>query len=108
MSSVIKDLLRSYKVEAPVRSVRPPPWDLGAVLRYLVSSTFEPLVSTPLHSLTKKMLFLLSLATAKHVRELQMLSRYVLFSSSGVCVAYVLGFLAKTESALHPLPLTLS
>ena len=102
--SVLKDLLHSFKVEAPVRSVRSPPWDLDVVLRYLISSTFEPLTSIPLRSLTKKVSFLLALPTAKRVGELQALSRYVSFSSSGACVAYVPEFFAKTESALHPLP----
>ena len=72
-----------------MRSVHPPPWDLDAVLRYLIPSTFAPLASTPLHSLMKKVLLLLSLATAKRVGELQALSRYVSFSSSGACVAYL-------------------
>ena len=103
-SSVLKDLLRTFKVKAPVRSIRPPPWDLDVVLRFLISSTFEPLASTSLRSLTKNVLFLVSLATAKCVGELQALSRYVSFSSSGAYVAYVPEFLAKTESALHPLP----
>ena len=103
-SPVIKDLIRSFKVETPVRLVRPPSWDLDAVLRYLLSSTFEPLATTPLCLLMKKVLFLTALATAKRVGELQALSRYVSFSSSGACVAYVPEFLAKTESALHPLP----
>ena len=66
-SPVIKDLIRSFKVETPVRSVRPPSWDLDAVLRYLISSTFQPLSSTPLRLLTKKVLFLIALATAKRV-----------------------------------------
>ena len=33
-SSVIQDLLRSFKVEAPCRSIRPPSWDLEAVLHF--------------------------------------------------------------------------
>ena len=46
---------------------------------------------------------MLSLAMAKCVGELQALSRYVSFSFSGACVAYVPELLAKAESALHPL-----
>ena len=103
-SFILKDLLRSFKVEAPVQLIRPPPWDFDAVLRFLISSTFEPLASTSLHSLMKKVLFPVSLATTKRVGELQAPSRYVSFSSSGACVAYVPEFLAKTESALHSLP----
>ena len=32
---VIKDLLWSFNVEAPLRPLRPPAWDLSLVLRYL-------------------------------------------------------------------------
>ena len=41
---------------------------------------------------------------AKHVSELQALSSSVSFSSEGEVVSYVPEFLAKTESALRPLP----
>ena len=46
----------------------------------------------------------MSLATAKCVSELQALSSIVSFSSEGAVVSYVPEFLAKTESALRPLP----
>ena len=103
-SPVLQDLVRYFKVEVSVRLVRPPPWDLEVVLRFLHSSTFEPLSSLSLHVLTKKALLLVSLATAKRVGELQALSRVVSFSSSGACLTYVPEFVAKTESALNPLP----
>ena len=48
-SPVLQDLVRSLKIEVPVR---PPPWDLEVVLRFLRSSTFEPLSSLSLRSLT--------------------------------------------------------
>ena len=72
-SPVIKDLILSFKVETPVRSAHPPSWDLNAVLRYLISSTFEPLSSTPLRCLMKKV-FLVALVMAKRVGELQAIS----------------------------------
>ena len=50
---VIKDHLRSLKVEAPPRPLRPPAWDLSVVMRYLVSSSFELLSQSSLQSLTK-------------------------------------------------------
>ena len=99
----IHDLLRSFYVEAPVREVRPPAWDLPTVLNYLRSSPFEPLSSASLRDLSRKTLFLLSLATAKRVRELQALSRRVSFSSSAAGLSYVPEFVAKTESACRPL-----
>ena len=67
-SPILQDLMRSFKVEVPVRSVRPPTWDL-VVLCYLRSSSFEPLSSLSLRSLMKKVWFLVSLATAKKVSE---------------------------------------
>ena len=103
-SPVLQDLLRSFQVAAPSRSIQPPLWDLNKVLAYLRSSAFEPLQSTSLQSLSKKTLFLMSLATAKRVSELQALSSIVSFSSEGAVVSYVPEFLAKTESALRPLP----
>ena len=67
---VLKHLIRSFKVEAPPRPVWPPAWDLHIVLQYLNSSSFEPLHQCSLRTLTRKVLFLISLATAKRVGEL--------------------------------------
>ena len=107
-SPVIHDLLLSFKVEAPCRAVRPPSWDLEAVLRYLRSPIFEPLASSPLRDLTRKTLFLVTLATAKRVGEIQALSRLVSFSSSSTGLSYVPEFLAKTKTAVRPLPRSFS
>ena len=103
-SPVLHDLLRSFQVEAPIREVRPPSWDLTIVLTFLRSSSFEPLTTISLRDLTRKTLFLLSLATAKRVGEIQALSRHVSFSSFAAGLSYVPEFVAKTESALRPLP----
>ena len=103
-SPVLHDLLRSFQVEAPIREVRPPSWDLTTVLTYLRSSSFEPLTTISLRDLTRKTLFFISLATAKRVGEIQALSRRVSFSSSSAGLSYVPEFVAKTESAMRPLP----
>ena len=103
-SPVLHDLLHSFQVEAPIREVRPPSWDLPTVLNYLRFSSFEPLSTISLRDLTRKTLFLISLATAKRIGELQALSRRVSFSSSSAGLAYVPEFVAKTESAIRPLP----
>ena len=103
-SPTLHDLLRSFQVEAPVREVRPPSWDLPTVLNFLRSSPFEPLSSASLRDLTRKTLFLIALATAKRVGELQALSRLVSFSSSAAGLSYVPEFVAKTETATRPLP----
>ena len=91
-------------MEAPVKEVRPPSWDLLTVLNFLRSLPFEPLSSASLRDLTRKTLFLIALATAKRVGELQALSRLVSFSSSAAGLSYVPEFVAKAETSLRPLP----
>ena len=54
---VLRDLLRSFWVDAPSYPMRPPSWDLLKVLRFLSSGSFEPLRATPLRALSKKVLF---------------------------------------------------
>ena len=103
-SPALHDLLRSFQVEDPVREVLPPSWDLPTVLNFLRSSPFEPLSSASLRNLTRKTLFLIALATAKRVGELQALSRLVSFSSSAAGLSHVPEFVAKTETATRPLP----
>ena len=56
-SPVLQDLVQSFKIEVPVWPVWPPPLDLEVVLRFLRSSTFEPLSSLSLRFLTKKVYF---------------------------------------------------
>ena len=104
-SPVLHDLVRSFKVEVPVRPVRPPPWDLEVVLCFLRSSTFKPLSSLSLHALTKKVLFLVLLAMTKQVGELQTVScGFVFFLSclfnlcSGICCEDRVGI--KSPSSL--------
>ena len=103
-SQAFHDLLRSFKVEAPCRSVQPLSWDLLKVFEFLRSPVFEPLSSASLRDLTHKTLFLVALAIAKRVGELQALSRVVSFSSSAAGLSYVPEFLAKTETTVRPLP----
>ena len=109
-SPVLHGLLRSFQAEAPIREVRSPSWDLNVVFFFffffffLRSSSFEPLTTISLRDLTCKTLFLFSLATAKRVGEIQALSRRVSFSSSAAGLSCVPEFVAKTESALRPLP----
>ena len=102
--SVLRDLLRSFRLEAPCCPLRPPAWDLAAVVTYLNSAAFDPLRLASLRNLMKKVLFLLALATAKHVGELQALSRLVSFIHADACVSYVPEFVVKTESLSNPIP----
>ena len=69
---VFHDLLRSFRLERSLPSSRLPPWDLQVVLRFLRGPPFEPLASSSLRDLTQKVLFLVSLATARRVGELQL------------------------------------
>ena len=84
--------------------MRPPSWDLSKVLRFLNSGAFEPLRDAPLRALSKKVLFLLALATAKRVGELQVLSRIVSFVGSNACLPYVPEFVAMSESLSRSIP----
>ena len=74
------------------------------MLWFLRGPPFEPLASASLRSLTQKVLFLVSLATARRVGELQAVSREVSFSGSDAYLSYLPEFRAKTESAVNPLP----
>ena len=74
------------------------------VLRYLNTSAFEPLASAPLRALTQKVLFLLALATAKRVGELQALSSVITFVHGDACLSYVPQFVAKSESLTRSHP----
>ena len=101
---VLHDLLRSFRLERPLPSSRVPPWDLLLVLRFLSGPPFEPLSSCSLRDLIQKVLFLVSLATARRVGELQAVSLDVSLSGSDLCLSYLPEFRVKTESSANPLP----
>ena len=101
---VLQDLVHSFSIESPRRPQAPPSWDLDAVLRHLMSSVFEPLESVSLRILTKKTLFLVFLATAKRVSEIQALSKTVAAIGNDLVVSFQPHFIAKTESVDAPVP----
>ena len=101
---VLRDLLRSFQLSSVERVLRPPAWDLSRVLRYLNSPEFEPLSQASLRALSLKTLFLLALATAKRVGELQALSSIVTFVGGDACLSYIPQFVAKSESLTHSIP----
>ena len=103
-SKVLRDLLRSFYLQRPVRSLQAPSWDLIKVLDSLRQAPYEPLGSCDFRSLTKKTLFLLSLATAKRVGELQALSVDIARVGSDRLLSYLPMFVAKTESVTNPIP----
>ena len=103
---VLKELIRSFTLDRPRTPSSPAPWDLSKVLGYLSGAPFEPLDKASLLDVTKKTLFLLALATAKRVGELQALSYKISKQGNDIWVSYLSGFVAKTESAANPLPRT--
>ena len=94
---VMRNLLRSFAIERPRRPQLPPAGDLDVVVRHLMSATYELLESLSLRALTKKTLFLVALATAKRVGELQALSQIVPSVVDGLVVSYFPRFVAKTK-----------
>ena len=82
-------LIRSSVVECPRSPLSPLAWDLDVVLKHLMSDAYEPLESQCLCTLTKKVLYLIALATAKRVGELQALSRVVPVSGRDLVLSYV-------------------
>ena len=101
---ILRDLIRSFAIERPHHPPMPPSWDLDVVLRHLMSSAYEPLEAISLRTLSKKALFLVVLATAKRVGELQALSKFVSSVADDVVVSYLPHFVAKTEHTDSPLP----
>ena len=73
-STILKDLVRSFEISAPRPLHHSPPWDLDKVLEYLSGPPFEPLAEASFRNKTRKALFLLAMATAKRIGELQALS----------------------------------
>ena len=76
---VVTVLLRSFRLSSAERVLSPPAWDLSKVLTYLVSPALEPLSQAFFRALPLKTLFLMALAIAKRVGELQALSSIVIF-----------------------------
>ena len=101
---VLAAVIRSFEIQVPRRTVRPPSWNLDVVLKALSLAPYEPLRTASYRDLLKKTLFLVSLATAKRVGELQALSRRLVRQGSDILVSYLPEFLAKTESLSNPLP----
>ena len=103
-SPILKDLTRSFEISAPRPVHQSPSWDLDKVLEYLSGPPFEPLADASFRNKTRKALFLLAMATAKRVGELQALSFSVSHRGDDLILHYDPFFLAKTESVSNPLP----
>ena len=101
---VIHDLLRSFCIKQLLPSSQVLPWDLLRVLSLFRGPPFEPLSLCSLRDLTRKVLFQVSLATARRVGELQAIFSSVSFSGDDIFLSYLTEFRAKSESASNPLP----
>ena len=100
----LKDLVKSFAIERPRSRRSFPDWDLNKVLSFLSSERFEPLEEKDLRTQTMKVLFLVALATARRVGELQALSNRVPSLGEDLILSYLPSFVAKTESVSNPLP----
>ena len=100
----ISDVIKSFVLERPTVKKASIAWNVDVVLKYLCSDKFEPLDKIPLEELTKKTLFLLALALAKRVSELQALSKDVGFIKEGALVSLLLEFRAKNDNKAKSLP----
>ena len=92
-------LVRSFALEIPRNTSKLPKWDLSVVLASLLSPPYEPLKDADIKFITHKTVFLIALASAKRVSELQALSSVVLHTEnwSSVSFDFADDFVAKTE-----------
>ena len=105
-SREITMLLRSFSRSVDPVGLRPLAWDVSLTLQSLTGAPYEPLRTCEERFLAQKMLFLLSLASAKRIGELHALSYRVSHSRGWgeVSFSFVPGFVAKTQdpSSLAP------
>ena len=96
-SPILKDLVRSFEISFASMG-------FGQGTGVLVRPPFEPLAEASFRNKTRKALFLVAMATAKRVGELQALSFSVSHRGDDLVLHYDPFFLAKTESVSNPLP----
>ena len=96
--------MRSFEISAPRPLHHSPPWDLDKVLEYLSGPPFESLTEASFQNKTRKAQFLLAMATANCIGELQALSFSVSHRGDNLVLHYDPFFLAKTGSVSNPLP----
>ncbi|XP_064120443.1 uncharacterized protein LOC135225117 [Macrobrachium nipponense] len=99
----LHDLIRSFDTTKQ-KSEQLPGWNLDVVLRFLMSGKFEPIQECSFRDLTRKTLFLVALATARRVSEIQGMDKRVGISRSKAVCSTTLGFLAKNKTPTNPWP----
>ncbi|XP_029471517.1 uncharacterized protein LOC115098760 [Rhinatrema bivittatum] len=100
---VVRFLRGAKQLRPPFRSPCPS-WSLNLVLKALCSVPFEPIRRATVKDLTLKVVFLVAVASARRVSELQALScrePFLRITDSGVSLRTVPSFLPKVVSAFH-------
>ena len=97
-------LVRNFAIERPVQHREAPRWDLMVVLRLLMKPPFEPMNMASLADMTRKLAFLLTLATAKRNSEVWAFSADVRFGQdyNAATLSFLPNFLAKTMDPSRP------
>ena len=101
-SPILKDLVRSFEISAPHPLHQSPPWDLDKLLGYLSGPPFEPLADASFRNKSRKALFLVAMATAKRVGELQALSFSVSHRGGDLVLHYDPFFSGKNKIGVEP------
>ena len=101
-------LFKSFAKSGPILRSKSISWNLDVVLRYLLGDRFEPLSHCSTKHLTMKVLFLVALASAKRIGEVQAISKSVGFRLGDCILNYVDSFVAKTETPSNPVPRSFS
>ena len=98
-SHPISMLIRSFSKSVRPEELCTPAWDVTLVLQNLTRAPYEPLRTSDERFLAQKMLFLLTLASAKGIDELHALSHRISYSTGWdeVSFTFVAGFVAKTQ-----------
>jgi hypothetical protein len=106
-SGTLADFIKNLRQESPRESLKFPKWELCVVLKGLREAPFEPLSTIDEKFLTIKTVFLVSLASAARVSELNALSAEEGFvrikeDKSEVTLRPFDGFLAKNQRSDEP------
>ena len=102
--SLIKTFLQGVIRLSPPVKIPLCPWDLNLVLSVLQKQPFEPLAHIPLVLLTRKVIFLVAITSARRVSELAALSckePYLIFHKDRVVLRPHPAFLPKVVSKFH-------
>ena len=97
---VLAEVIRTCARKVPRAVDRRQPWNVDVVFRFLLSDRFEPLETSSIRDLTVKTLFLVALATARRVSELQSLAARVSFLGDDMVLSYLPEFVAKQSLLL--------